>query len=58
MVEILKLDDANTLGASALRPYANNLSKALSKMRTAPAYSIGIACGARPALLTRASNHP
>ena len=31
MVEIPKLDEANTLGAGALRPYANNLSKALSK---------------------------
>ena len=58
MVEILKLDDANTLGARALRPYANNLSKALSKMRTALAYSNGIAYGARPVLLARASNHP
>ena len=58
MVETPKLDDANTLGASALRPYASNLSKALSKMRTAPAYSNGITYGARPVLLARASNHP
>ena len=57
MVEILKLDDVNTLGVSALRPYTNNLSKALSKMRTAPAYSIGIACGARP-VLTNKSEQP
>ena len=58
MVEIPKLDEANTLGAGALRPYANNLSKALSKMGTAPAYSNGIACGALPVLLAREGNQP